>query len=236
MKKIISFCMILVLIFSFSIVSFADYRGQIDGIDMVSGINPVVRLKDNNQFDYVIYARDMDGMTNCDMTVHYDDSLTLINVKTTGDFDFSYYNNTDGKVYFSFMYDEKNTHDALKMYVLTFSYEKEGVYPTVEITNLAGTFIKSVADVVVTDVGDFDSDDSYDDGKPNNQRNIGDVNGDGKITAADARLALRIAASLDIVYLDVYLRADTDFDGDVSAGDARRILRVAAGLEKFNNV
>lgn len=233
MKKVISFCMILSLIFSFNIVSFADYRGQIDGIDMSSGINPVVRLKDDKQFDYVIYARDMDGMTNGDITVHYDESLTLINVKTTGDFDVSYYNNADGETYFSFMYDEKNTHDALKMYVLTFTYEKEGVYPTVEVTNLAGSFIKSVADVVVTEVEDFDSDESFDDGKPNNQRNIGDVNDDGKITAADARLALRIAASLDIVSLDVYLRADTDFDGDVSAGDARRILRVAAGLEKF---
>lgn len=235
MKKIISFCIISVMLFSMSIFSYADYRGPVDGIEMSPGINPVVRLKEGNQFDYVIYARDMDGMTNGDMTVYYDDTLTLVNVKTTGDFDVSFFNNADGKTYFSFMYDEKNTHDALKMYVLTFSYSKEGVYPTVEVTNLAGSFIKSVADVVVTEIGDYDSDDSYDDGQPNNKRVIGDVNNDGKITATDARLALRMAANIDIVYLDVYLRADTDFDGEVSASDARRILRVAAGLEKFEN-
>lgn len=59
-----------------------------------------------------------------------------------------------------------------------------------------------------------------------------DVNGDGKITPADARLALRAAANLD--KLDgVYAQAaNVDGVGAVTPSDARKILRQSAGLEK----
>ena len=62
---------------------------------------------------------------------------------------------------------------------------------------------------------------------------IGDVNGDGKITAADARKALRIAAGLDKVEnLTVPFEiVDYNCDKKITAADARKILRKAAGLE-----
>ncbi len=60
----------------------------------------------------------------------------------------------------------------------------------------------------------------------------GDVDGDGKITAADARLALRRAVSLE-----TYAKGSAEFnacdmtgDGNVTAEDARLILRAAVGL------
>ena len=58
----------------------------------------------------------------------------------------------------------------------------------------------------------------------------GDVNGDGDITAADARFALRIAAQ--IVSADAMQRhyADADGNGNVTAADARLILRVSAKI------
>lgn len=63
---------------------------------------------------------------------------------------------------------------------------------------------------------------------------LGDVNNDGKITAADARLALRISAKLETVRNDgQFLAADTDKNKKITAADARKILRVAAKLEKF---
>lgn len=65
------------------------------------------------------------------------------------------------------------------------------------------------------------------------QRIIGDVTGDGKVLAADARLALRAAARLEILDEASFYAADTDFDDKVTASDARKILRVAAGLDKF---
>lgn len=61
----------------------------------------------------------------------------------------------------------------------------------------------------------------------------GDVNNDGKITAADARLALRLSAGLETLEkLDVTI-AVVDYNGDnkITAADARKILRRAAGLE-----
>lgn len=233
MKKIFSLIIAMVMMFVFSFAVFADYRGPVDGIDMLPGINPVVRIKNDNLYDYVIYARDMDGMTNGDFTVYYDpDVLTLVSVDVKGDFDGSFVNDMGGEVYFSYLYNESNTYDALKMYVLTFRYTETDIYPSIDVTNIAGTFIRSVADVVVVEGDDYDSDDSYDDGPVNNiSSDKGDANGDGKITAADARFALRVAAGVQAVTLEEYLRADLDSDGNVTAAEARMILRMAAGLE-----
>lgn len=64
----------------------------------------------------------------------------------------------------------------------------------------------------------------------------GDVDGDGNVTAADARLALRRAVELE-TYPEgsaEYLACDVDHDGKVTAGDARVILRAAVGLESLN--
>ncbi|MCD7774258.1 MAG: dockerin type I domain-containing protein [Clostridiales bacterium] len=57
-----------------------------------------------------------------------------------------------------------------------------------------------------------------------------DVDGSGKVTASDARLALRAAALLDALE-GVYLTAaDFNSDGNLTAADARNILRYAAKL------
>lgn len=58
----------------------------------------------------------------------------------------------------------------------------------------------------------------------------GDVNFDTKISAADARLALRVSASLEILSAAAFSAADVNGDGIVTAKDARSILRYSAGL------
>ena len=60
---------------------------------------------------------------------------------------------------------------------------------------------------------------------------LGDVNGDGKITAADARLALRISAKLETPTEIQFAVADYNKDGKITAADARSILRKSAKLE-----
>lgn len=67
---------------------------------------------------------------------------------------------------------------------------------------------------------------------------LGDVNLDKKITAADARLALRISARLEnypAVDNVVFLNADVNGDGVITAADARIILRVSAGISEFSD-
>ena len=61
----------------------------------------------------------------------------------------------------------------------------------------------------------------------------GDANGDGRVTAEDARLALRIAVGLESYAASdpAFLAADVDGDGTVTAADARAVLRAAVGLE-----
>lgn len=60
----------------------------------------------------------------------------------------------------------------------------------------------------------------------------GDVDGDGKVTAADARKALRASAKLTTLSPAEFMRADYESDGKVTAADARTILRVSANLKK----
>lgn len=60
---------------------------------------------------------------------------------------------------------------------------------------------------------------------------LGDVSGDGKITASDARKALRHSAGLDLLEGDALKAADVSKDGKVTASDARKILRHSAGLD-----
>ena len=63
---------------------------------------------------------------------------------------------------------------------------------------------------------------------------LGDVNGDGKVTSADARLALRAALSLEMLNPRQALAADTDKNGIIRSSDARMILRVALKLDTFD--
>ena len=60
---------------------------------------------------------------------------------------------------------------------------------------------------------------------------LGDTNGDGKVGAADARLALRSAAKIEPLTGPYERAADMNGDGKVKAADARTILRIAAKLE-----
>ena len=58
----------------------------------------------------------------------------------------------------------------------------------------------------------------------------GDVDGDGKVTSKDARLALRASAKIETLYATPFDAADVNGDGRVTAGDARSILRYAAKI------
>lgn len=61
---------------------------------------------------------------------------------------------------------------------------------------------------------------------------VGDVNGDGVVRAADARLALRCSARIEELTEEQFDAADVDRSGKVTAGDARQILRFAANIDK----
>lgn len=62
-------------------------------------------------------------------------------------------------------------------------------------------------------------------------RACGDVNDDGQITAADARLVLRFSVGLEKFKPAVVQTADVDGDGRVNSSDARVLLRYSVGLE-----
>lgn len=59
----------------------------------------------------------------------------------------------------------------------------------------------------------------------------GDVNNDGKVTAADARIILRVSAKLETLDGQAAKNADVDGDRDIDAADARDALREASGVK-----
>ncbi len=60
---------------------------------------------------------------------------------------------------------------------------------------------------------------------------LGDGDGNGTITASDARIALRISAKIQTASDAVICALDINSDGKVTASDARIILRVSAKLQ-----
>ena len=220
MKKFFLVLLILCMMLSLIVTSYAGFRDPVDGILMSPGFNPVVMHTDDTHFQYALYARDMDKMTNGDISIIYADNMSVVSVAETGNYDMCSVYDTGSQVNISFMYEEYNESDAVKMFVITFEYTGEAEYPTVKVTNLAGTFLKSVADVVEND-GDNDL---------TEKDVMGDADLNGYITAADARLALRYSSKLEN-FNDRQLRlSDVNYDGKVNSADARLILRVAAGL------
>lgn len=67
--------------------------------------------------------------------------------------------------------------------------------------------------------------------EPDVKYHLGDVNLDGIITAADARLALRASAQLETLNAVQFVNADVVKNDKIQANDARLILRVSARLE-----
>ena len=61
----------------------------------------------------------------------------------------------------------------------------------------------------------------------------GDVDTDGSVTPADARLTLRRSVFLETFSETAAILADVDSDGRITPADARRILRAAVGLESI---
>ena len=60
----------------------------------------------------------------------------------------------------------------------------------------------------------------------------GDTNGDGIISAGDARDILRLCVGVTPMTAEMQLLADIDCDGSVSAEDARQALRISTGLNE----
>lgn len=60
-----------------------------------------------------------------------------------------------------------------------------------------------------------------------------DTDGDGRVTASDARFVLRAAVGLEKLTEEQKKALGLEKDADVSAADARKVLRASVGLEEI---
>lgn len=72
--------------------------------------------------------------------------------------------------------------------------------------------------------------------EPEKEPEKGDVNGDGIVSAEDARLALRAAVGLENLNADQKKAADMNNDGEITAEDARDILNKAVESPEYYTV
>ena len=115
----------------------------------------------------------------------------------------------DGKVVRNGAYSSKNETQ--------FAFSQPGNYKVFcTVTDNENTIVSSFsAEIIVSDVMS------------------GDVDGDSRISAGDARLVLRHSAGLEKLSEKALTAADVNKDKLVNAADARRILRCAANIEKI---
>ena len=104
--------------------------------------------------------------------------------------------------------------------IFTFTPEDEGIY-TVFVYAVDGD--NNIANAYSDEIYCIDADSFI----------MGDVNGDGKVTSADARITLRVSAGIEDESAVIFVSADVNEDGKITSADARFILRKAAGIENF---
>ncbi len=240
MKK--TLCLLLTLIIAFSLtcsVSAASYYE--DGIkyDFMTGLNAAVVIGDDGTFVYSVYACGMSGLTNGDMTITYDTSVVeFVSCSDDSSADMFYWGEGEGEVYVSFIYSSANESSVAKLFSMTFKGDGSSL-PSVVVTNLVGSFYKSVyTPIVIGEIGETSTDVTTTSVQLEEESvtlvyTRGDIDGSGKITVSDARLALRIATRLEVATDEQISAADINGDGKVTVSDARAILRFTSGIENF---
>ena len=96
---------------------------------------------------------------------------------------------------------------------------------TAEATSEEDTTVEATTEAPTEEVSEEESET-----QPDKTYRLGDVNFDGKITAADARLALRFSARVQVPTADEFIVANVILDNKITSQDARLILRVAARI------
>ncbi|MCR5042045.1 MAG: leucine-rich repeat protein [Clostridia bacterium] len=104
--------------------------------------------------------------------------------------------------------------------------------PGYTVTGLEPSTDYEIAVSAESDVGEGERSDPVDvTTAPGPEFIYGDVDGDGDVLPADARLTLRYSVNLEELSETAVLAADVDLDSDVTPADARLILRYCVALE-----
>ncbi len=202
MNKIIAFLLSIVLVFGISVTAFAENGTPLSGEEITSEKKESAFpfWQDIAHLSYTFYVSA--GKAHFSFTAASNENGITVDAQLYRD---GFFNTKVGKEY-KFKTDKKFLQGEMIV-----PLEKTGDY-FVRIT------IKTKTTIVVKEINS------------NSQTQLGDVNSDGKITALDARIALRVAAKIDVMSSSQIVQFDMNGDGIITATDARTILRKAAKL------
>lgn len=182
-----------------------------------------------DKISITVFCGDMKGTESGDLMFRYNsDFFKFESVRECNDANFymsSSNGDKNGVVEWSFVYNDATIIESANIVVLTFTALKKGeTILDIVVESWNGkkppadvSFNLNIEEKTITE--------------PDNTYILGDVNGDGKVNAADARIVLRVSAQLEKIEGDYLLAADINKDGKINASDARKILRVSAQLE-----
>lgn len=235
MKKIISITVSLLLVFVFAV----SVSAESNLLKFDFSYMPDVDYKSCSMIDneyYKIYYNDIFENEYNSATSYDFDGYTEYFLSLIGEDNYSYAtvrlnDKTD---------DEMSYVEYNKQFLSKVVADEDLIYigdttpiSVVKITKETGEKLKADSNVVCVFPAFYN---------PNSVKNMmyggntmGDVIGDTKVTASDARYVLRFSAGLETIEKKnakmFYFSADMNFDGKVNSSDARLILRTAAGLE-----
>lgn len=181
----------------------------------------------NAIWPYKVSRVDMDAMELVHIANAYCVETALIAGNSYYEETYGHYKDTDndGVLYFFTFTDQEYYAEEKALTKDEFLAEKDRFIPdnlliTLDYHNITKSNIDKIEPDYGSDLSDAGS-------------MIGDLNGDNKVTAADARFALRFASKLDTPTEVQAKLCDVDGNGKITAADARKILRVAAKLDEF---
>ncbi len=248
LKSILALIIALSLLFCLPVANAAatssDIRAEITNTD--------------NKCNIKVYLNNPSGTTDLSFYLSLSDTDCIISDITADTADlineinnFSALGNTaeEGKQYFSYAANKKDNKAKLSGYfikpyecekdeILLFTTEADIPADCDNCTLFISTTVKKGAETLNKELAYKIPKNSSTENAPSDSytyistRPYGDVNSDGKITSADARLILRYSVELEDISVDALPYANLNADDKISAQDARLALRTSVELEE----
>ncbi len=205
----------------------------------------------DEKYSIEIYADNSKGLTELDITISFDGNILEtdgVSTKNTDIADFTedieQIESEKAKENVYFIYDSTVSEDRIR--ISGYFLEPLELTDSVHLFNLTfslksalpdNCFININSDITThTTTGTqniklFLNDNTVKYVSNKAPRAIGDIDGNGMVTAQDARTVLRCSVGLESFGVTEFPYADSDYDSKITSSDARYVLRTAVGLE-----